>query len=48
MAVDEIRRCSGSQFDPAVVDALVAASARGELRLLPRTGMHAAPAAEIR
>ena len=27
MAVDEIRRCSGSQFDPAVVDALVAASA---------------------
>lgn len=48
MAVDEIRRCSGSQFDPTVVDALVAASARGELRLLPRTGMHAAPAAGIR
>jgi HD-GYP domain-containing protein (c-di-GMP phosphodiesterase class II) len=48
MAVDEIRRCSGSQFDPIVVDALVAASVRGELRLLPRTGMHAAPAAGIR
>ena len=48
MAVNEIRRCSGSQFDPAVVDALVAASERGELRLLPRTGMHAVPAAGIR
>jgi putative two-component system response regulator len=40
LAVEEIRRCSGSQFDPAVVDALVAAASRGELQLLPRTGDH--------
>ena len=28
-AVSELRRCSGSQFDPDVVDALVAAIADG-------------------
>jgi putative two-component system response regulator len=33
MAVDEIRRCSGAQFDPIVVDALVAAAESGQLIL---------------
>ncbi len=36
LAVVEIRRCSGTQFDPAIVEALVSAAERGELRLLPR------------
>ena len=40
LAVEEIRRCSGTQFDPAVVDALIASAHRGQLQLLPRTGMH--------
>jgi HD-GYP domain-containing protein (c-di-GMP phosphodiesterase class II) len=33
MAVTEIRRCAGSQFDPIVVDALVAAAESGQLIL---------------
>jgi putative two-component system response regulator len=37
MAVEEIRRNGGTQFDPAVVDAVVASAERGELQLLPRT-----------
>jgi len=40
MALDEIRRCSGTQFDPAIVDALVASAERGELTLIPKTGTH--------
>ncbi len=47
LAVAEILRCSGSQFDPAVVDALVAAAERGDLQLLPRTGMHPLATAKI-
>ena len=47
LAVEEIRRCSVTQFDPAVVDALVASAERGELRLLPRTGLHPASVARI-
>lgn len=46
-AVEEIRRCNGTQFDPAVVDALIASAERGELRLLPRTGMHPLAAGRI-
>lgn len=38
MAVDELIRCKGSQFDPEVVDAVVKCTARGELRLKPREG----------
>ncbi len=45
MALDEIRRCSGTQFDPTVVEALIAAADRGELQLLPRMAVHtSAPA----
>lgn len=47
LAVEEIRRCNGTQFDPAVVDALIASAERGELRLLPRTGMHPLAAGRI-
>ena len=47
LAVAEIRRCSGSQFDPSVVEALVAAAERGEIALLPRTGMHPMATAKI-
>jgi response regulator RpfG family c-di-GMP phosphodiesterase len=47
LAVAEIRRCSGSQFDPSVVDALIAAAERGDLQLLPRTGMHPLATAKI-
>jgi putative two-component system response regulator len=36
MAVEEIIRCNRTQFDPDVVDALVASAERGELQLLPR------------
>ena len=41
MALAEIRRCSGTQFDPTVVDALIAAIRSGELRLLSRMGAQA-------
>ncbi len=37
LAVEEIQRNSGTQFDPDVVVALVQAAERGELVLLPRT-----------
>jgi putative two-component system response regulator len=40
LAVAEIRRCSGSQFDPHVVSALIESAERGELQLLPRTAVH--------
>jgi HD-GYP domain-containing protein (c-di-GMP phosphodiesterase class II) len=36
MAVEELRRCVGSQFDPDVVEALVASAERGELQLIPK------------
>ncbi|MDB4878035.1 MAG: response regulator receiver [Gemmatimonadetes bacterium] len=47
LAVAEIRRCSGSQFDPSVVEALIASAERGELQLLPRTGMHPVAAGKV-
>ncbi len=40
MAVEEIRRCRLTQFDPDVVEALAGAAERGELQLLPRTATH--------
>jgi putative two-component system response regulator len=42
MAVEEIRRNAGTQFDPAVVDAVISTAAAGALQLLPRTGTHVA------
>ena len=36
MAVEELVRNSGSQFDPEVIRALLAVTKRGELRLIPR------------
>ena len=36
MAIDEIKRCSSTQFDPEVVEALVLAATKGDLTLLPR------------
>jgi response regulator RpfG family c-di-GMP phosphodiesterase len=36
MAMDEIKRCSSTQFDPEVVEALVLAAEKGDLTLLPR------------
>jgi HD-GYP domain-containing protein (c-di-GMP phosphodiesterase class II) len=41
MALAEIRRCTGTQFDPVVVAALIGATESGELQLLSRTGTHA-------
>jgi len=38
MAVAEIKRCSGTQFDPGVVEAVVGCAERGELTLIPRLG----------
>ena len=40
-AVREIVRCSGTQFDPAVVAAVVRAAERGEMALVPRTPSYA-------
>jgi putative two-component system response regulator len=40
-AVAEIVRCSGSQFDPVVVDAVVRAANAGRLELVPRVGIYA-------
>jgi HD-GYP domain-containing protein (c-di-GMP phosphodiesterase class II) len=37
MAIAEIKRCSGTQFDPAVVEAVVSSADAGELQLLPRS-----------
>jgi len=42
MALAEICRCSGTQFDPVVVAALMKSAESGELQLLSRTGAHAA------
>jgi HD-GYP domain-containing protein (c-di-GMP phosphodiesterase class II) len=41
MALAEIRRCSGTQFDPKVVAAVMSATDAGDLQLLSRTGTHA-------
>jgi cyclic di-GMP phosphodiesterase len=40
MAIEELQRCSGTQFDPTVVDALVLCAERGELSLIPKTETH--------
>jgi response regulator RpfG family c-di-GMP phosphodiesterase len=40
MAVDELRRNSGTQFDPEVVRSLVECSESGRLELLPRTATY--------
>lgn len=40
-AIAEIIRCSGSQFDPDVVDAVVRAVNGGTFKLIPRTGNYA-------
>jgi Response regulator containing a CheY-like receiver domain and an HD-GYP domain len=36
MAIDELRRCAESQFDPNVVDALMTAAECGDLQLIPK------------
>lgn len=36
LALAELQRCAGTQFDAAVVEAIVGCAARGEMRLLPR------------
>ncbi|HTE48024.1 MAG TPA: HD domain-containing phosphohydrolase [Gemmatimonadaceae bacterium] len=41
LAIEELQRHSGTQFDPAVVDAIVAAAEAGDMQLLPRTATHA-------
>ncbi len=41
MAIEEIRRNASTQFDPEVVDALVSASLKGDLSLLPRASIAA-------
>jgi putative two-component system response regulator len=43
-ALAEIRRCSGTQFDPVVVEALMSAAESGALQLMSRTGTHTAVA----
>jgi HD-GYP domain-containing protein (c-di-GMP phosphodiesterase class II) len=43
MAVAEIQRCSRTQFDPEVVEAVVTSAERGELQLLPRAATQAVP-----
>ncbi len=40
----EIQRCSRTQFDPGVVEAVVISAERGDLRLLPRASHHMAAA----
>jgi response regulator RpfG family c-di-GMP phosphodiesterase len=42
-ALDELRRHSGTQFDPAVVDAALRAAATGELVLIPRSEIGGLP-----
>jgi putative two-component system response regulator len=41
-ALAEIRRCSGTQFDPKIVEALLTAADAGELQLVPRTSTYPA------
>ena len=40
LAIEELRRHAGTQFDPTVVDALVACAGRGDLQIVPKTGTH--------
>ena len=47
MALAEIRRCSGTQFDPAVVEAVLSAADDGELHLVSRSSSGAAITASI-
>lgn len=44
MALAEIRRCSGTQFDPAVVAAVISAADEGELHLVSRPSSNAVAA----
>lgn len=44
MAVEEIRRNAATQFDPAVVEAVVKTAEDGRLQLLPRTATYPVPA----
>jgi HD-GYP domain-containing protein (c-di-GMP phosphodiesterase class II) len=39
MAVEELRSCVGTQFDPDVVDALITSAERGDLLLIPKSGL---------
>jgi len=41
LAIEELLRHSGTQFDPSVVNAIIAAAESGDLTLLPRTATHA-------
>jgi HD-GYP domain-containing protein (c-di-GMP phosphodiesterase class II) len=41
LAIEELQRHSGTQFDPSVVDAIITAAGAGDLQLLPRTATHA-------
>jgi putative two-component system response regulator len=41
LAIEELLRHSGTQFDPSVVSAIIAAADSGDLTLLPRTATHA-------
>src|SRR5262249_785000 len=40
MAMDELVRNAGTQFDPDIVDVMVRCAERGELQLIPRTATH--------
>ncbi|MEP6492331.1 MAG: HD domain-containing phosphohydrolase [bacterium] len=41
LAIEELQRHRGTQFDPDVVDAIIAAAESGALQLLPRAATHA-------
>jgi putative two-component system response regulator len=43
LAIEELQRHAGTQFDPQVVAGIVAAANTGELQLLPRAATHAIP-----
>jgi HD-GYP domain-containing protein (c-di-GMP phosphodiesterase class II) len=38
VAVDEIKRCSGSQFDPEIVDAFMKAYEKGKIKVQRERG----------
>jgi HD-GYP domain-containing protein (c-di-GMP phosphodiesterase class II) len=43
-AMAELVRCSGAQFDPSVVNAMISAVAGGRISLVPRTPSFSAAA----